>query len=163
MTPSPDNSAVELAEACLSALEQSGATLATAESLTSGLLAATLASVPGASAVLRGGLAAYATDVKTTVLGVDPSLLTRYGVISVECAEAMAVRARLLFRADWAVATTGVAGPEPQDGHAAGEVYVAVAGPAEALSSRQLALTGSRQQIRAVTMFEALTLLHGVI
>ncbi len=163
MTPARGGDLVDLAATCLSDLEAAGATLATAESLTAGLVASTLASVPGASTVLRGGVAAYATDVKVSVLGLDPTIVSRFGVISAECAEAMATRAGALFSADWAVSTTGVAGPDPQDGHPAGEVYVAVASPSGAVSSRRLDLAGSRQQIREATVFEVLALLHSLL
>jgi nicotinamide-nucleotide amidase len=127
--------------------------------LTCGLIAAALADVPGASAVLRGGLAAYATDVKTSVLGVDAALVETYGVISRQCAQAMADRAAALFRSDWAVASTGVAGPDSQEGHDVGTVYVAVVGPAAA-QSVALQLSGGRNSIRAATVDAALALLE---
>jgi nicotinamide-nucleotide amidase len=130
--------------------------------LTCGLIAARLADVPGASSVLRGGLAAYATDVKTGVLGVDADLVDRYGVISAQCAEAMAAQARSLFASDWAVASTGVAGPDPQDGHAVGTVYVAVAGPGVRESSRAR-LSGGRNEIRLATVDVALELLETTV
>ncbi|HEY7043596.1 MAG TPA: nicotinamide-nucleotide amidohydrolase family protein [Nocardioidaceae bacterium] len=149
----------EVAEACLRALHHRSATLATAESLTAGLVVSTLATIPGASDVLRGGLAAYATEVKVDVLGVDSEVIARVGVISAECAEQMALAARDLFRADWAVATTGVAGPDSQDGHPPGEVYVAVAGPENLVSSQRLMLTGDRQQIRSASVDGVLELL----
>jgi nicotinamide-nucleotide amidase len=153
---------VTSARHCLAELQSRGQTLATAESLTSGLIAATLAGVPGASAVLRGGLAAYATDVKTSVLGVDPALVDRYGVISRQCAEAMADRAVTLFGSDWAVASTGVAGPDSQEGHAVGTVFVAVAGPGVARSAA-LGLSGERNSIRAATVDAALALLESAL
>jgi nicotinamide-nucleotide amidase len=149
---------------CLHLLQSAGATLATAESLTAGLVASTLAEVPGASDVLRGGLVAYATDVKVSVLGVDARIVDRYGVVSAPCAEAMAVAARDLFGATWAVSTTGVAGPDRQDDKPPGTVFVAVAGPATggtspAVHVEQLALAGSRQQIRDGTVVALLDLL----
>ena len=147
------------AGACLDALRRRGATLATAESLTCGLVAAALASVPGASDVLRGGVAAYATDVKIGVLGVDAGLVARHGVVSAACAEAMASGARALLGADFAVSTTGVAGPGPSDGHPAGEVYVAVAGPHSAPVSRRLLLPGDRAAVRQASVAAALALL----
>jgi nicotinamide-nucleotide amidase len=150
------------AQHCLAELQTRGQTLATAESLTCGLIAATLAGVPGASAVLRGGLAAYATDVKTSVLGVDAALVDRYGVISRQCAEAMAARAATLFGSDWAVASTGVAGPDSQEDHAVGTVFVAVAGPGVARSAA-LALSGERNSIRAATVDAALALLEAAL
>jgi nicotinamide-nucleotide amidase len=143
---------------CLDVLRDRGQTLATAESLTAGLVCATVASVPGASDCLRGGIAAYATDVKTSVLGVDPGLIAAHGVVSAECAASMADRARALLGADWAVATTGVAGPTGQDGQPVGTVYVAVAGPAAAVV-RRLATDGTRGQIRRAAVDAALGLL----
>lgn len=149
----------ETAATCLRVLASRSATLATAESLTCGLVAASLAAAPGASTVLRGGLAAYATDVKIDVLGVDAGLIATQGVISASCVEQMAVRARGLLVADWAVSTTGVAGPDPQDGHPPGEVYVGVAGPHRRVASRALTLKGDREQIRQASAQAALTLL----
>ncbi len=151
-----------LAQACVSLLEQRRETVATAESLTAGLIAASLADVPGASSVLRGGLAAYSTDVKTTVLGVDSDVIARDGVVSRTCAEAMASRARMLFSSDWAIAATGVAGPTEQDGQPVGLVYIAVAAEGH-LRSEERQLRGVRQEIRARTVWEALTLLHAML
>lgn len=155
--------ALEQAAACLAALRRRGATLATAESLTCGLLSATLASVPGASDVLRGGVAAYATDVKTGVLGVDAGLVAAHGVVSAPCAQAMATAARTLLGADFAVSTTGVAGPGPSDGHPAGEVYVAVAAPDGEPVVRRLRLSGDRTAVREGTVSGALELLASVV
>ncbi len=106
-----------------------GATVATAESLTGGRLAAALTSVPGASACVVGGVVAYATAVKVAVLGVPADLVAEHGVVSGECAAAMARGSRDLLGTTYAMATTGVAGPDPQEGHPAGHVWVAVAGP----------------------------------
>lgn len=156
--PNPPVAAPSLAASCLRLLRGRGETLATAESLTAGLVAATLAAVPGASDVLRGGLAAYLTDVKTGVLGVAVDLVERHGVVSAECAAAMAVRGRTLFDATWAVATTGVAGPDRQEGHPVGMVFVGAAGP-DTVEVRRLDLTGDRQQIRAGAVIGALELL----
>jgi nicotinamide-nucleotide amidase len=151
-----------VAAACIDSLRSRGETVATAESLTAGLVCATLATVPGASDCLRGGLAAYATDIKSSVLGVDAALIERYGVVSAECAEAMARCARSLLAADWAVSTTGVAGPTEHDGRPVGTVFVAVAGPpgGEIRSAlRALSLPGGRQEVRRGAVDEALGLL----
>jgi nicotinamide-nucleotide amidase len=139
-------------------LEARGETLATAESLTAGLVSSTVADIPGASAVLRGGLAAYASDVKVEVLGVDRSLVEREGVVSRACAEAMAVAGNRLFGTDWTLATTGVAGPSEQEGHPVGTVYVAVAYGA-AVRSTALALDGDRAEVRRAAVAAAVTLL----
>jgi nicotinamide-nucleotide amidase len=157
-----DTGQFPVAAICLDVLRSRGETLATAESLTAGQVCATLATVPGASDTLRGGLAAYATDVKSSVLGVDAALIERHGVVSAECAEAMAWRGRDLFAADWAVATTGVAGPATQDGRPVGTVYVAVAGPrdgAVASAVRALSLPGDRAAVRQGAVDRALELL----
>jgi PncC family amidohydrolase len=144
--------------ATLRLLEERGETLATAESLTAGLVSATIADVPGASAVLRGGLAAYASDVKVDVLGVAPGIVQVHGVVSAECAEAMAAGANRLFGTDWAVSTTGVAGPTEQEGKPVGTVFVAVA-HRERVRSRELRLAGDRATIRGGATAAVLELL----
>src|SRR5215467_658332 len=113
----------------IDALAARDETLATAESLTGGLLAATIVDVPGASAVFRGGLVVYATDLKATLAGVPRDLLEARGPVDPDVAAALAAGARQRCRADWGVATTGVAGPTEQDSKPVGTAYVAVAGP----------------------------------
>ncbi|MFC8719960.1 CinA family protein [Kitasatospora sp. NPDC057198] len=142
----------------LAALRADGATLAVAESLTGGLLAAALVGVPGASAVFRGSVTAYATELKASVLGVDEGLLDVYGPVHPVVARQMAEGVRRLLGADWALATTGVAGPEPQGGQPVGTVHVALAGPTgtEALPLR---LSGGRDTIRHGAVDAALGLL----
>ncbi|WP_035856909.1 CinA family protein [Cryptosporangium arvum] len=142
----------------LAALRARGETLATAESLTGGLLAAHLVDVPGASRVFRGGVVAYATDLKATLVGVDQALLDRLGPVAAEVAAALAGGARRRCGADWGIGTTGVAGPDPQDGKPAGTVFVGVTGPSGAVT-RALRLTGDRAAIRAATVAEAVALL----
>lgn len=154
-----DAALAELAAACLGLLRGAGSTLATAESLTAGLVCATLAAVPGASDVLRGGVAAYASDVKVAVLRVDSTIVAGHGVISAACAAAMAAGARDLLGAGWAVATTGVAGPAQQEGKPVGTVFIAVAGPGVA-RVRELALTGCRDDVRRGSVRAALELLR---
>jgi nicotinamide-nucleotide amidase len=136
-----------------------GATLAVAESLTGGLVAAELTGVPGASRVLRGSVTAYATELKHRLLGVDAGLLSAEGAVHPEVARQMAEGVRRVLGADWGVATTGVAGPDPQDGQPVGTVFVAVAGPSGAEAAR-LALSGDRSSIRAASSREALALLE---
>jgi len=102
------------------ALADAGLTVATGESLTAGLLAARLADVPGASAVLHGGVVAYQNAVKTGLLGVPEDLLTRVGAVDADVARRMALGARAALGADVGVATTGVAGPEPHQGRPVG-------------------------------------------
>lgn len=157
-------SAEPLAGAVLAALTQRGWTVGTAESLTAGLVVAGLVDVPGASASVRGGIAAYATDVKASLLGVDPELLARVGAVDEEVARQMARGAREVLAVDVAIATTGVAGPDPQDGQPVGTVFVAVATPEREIVERML-LQGTRRQIRHATVTAALHLctrvLHG--
>lgn len=147
-----------LAGECVWQLQAAEQTVATAESLTAGLISSRLASIPGASNVLCGGLVAYATEIKTSVLGVPADLVERHGVVSAHCAEAMASRARVMFGCTWAVAATGVAGPAEQEGRPVGTVFVAVAGP-DVVRVQNLSLSGSRQEVRQETADAALRLL----
>ncbi|GAA0457328.1 competence protein [Paractinoplanes deccanensis] len=133
-------------------------TFATAESLTGGLVAATVVEIPGVSANYRGGLVVYATDLKHTLAGVSQELLDDRGAVDPEVALALARGVRERCSADWGVATTGVAGPEPQDGKPVGLVYVAVAGP-EGATVRELKLAGNRDAIRTESVTSALLLL----
>lgn len=139
-------------------LSELGQTMATAESLTGGLVAATVVDVPGSSKVLRGGLIVYATELKHSLAGVDADLLAAEGPVSAAVAVALARGARERCGADWGVATTGVAGPEPQDGVPVGTVFIAVSGP-EAEEVRGLELAGDRPEIRAAAVKAALSLL----
>jgi nicotinamide-nucleotide amidase len=134
-------------------------TVATAESLTGGLLCGALTDVPGASTVVRGAVVAYATDVKETVLGVGAGVLASPGgAVQGEVAAQMALGVCRVVGSDVGVATTGVAGPEPQDGQAVGTVFVAVAVEGTVEVS-QLRLDGTRSEIRAATVAKALALL----
>jgi nicotinamide-nucleotide amidase len=144
-------------------LSRRGATLAVAESLTGGLLAAEIVSVPGASAVFRGGIVAYDTAIKHSVLGVDAALLAERGAVDASVAQQMAERVRSVLAvegrgADYGLSTTGVAGPEPQDGQSPGTVFIALASSA-GITVRRLRLDGDRATIRALTVQAALALL----
>ncbi len=139
-------------------LAAGGALLATAESLTGGALSARIVDVPGASRVFLGGVTTYATPLKAAILGVDPEVLDSAGPVDPRVAIAMAEGVRALMGADFGLATTGVAGPGPQDGHPAGTVYIAIATPTMS-THRLLALSGTRAQIRARTADRALELL----
>jgi nicotinamide-nucleotide amidase len=151
--------AEQLAEMVHGMLAVGGSTVAVAESLTGGLLGAALTATPGASATFRGGVTAYATAVKTTLLGVDPQLLATHGAVHPEVARAMAGAARERLGATYGLATTGVAGPQAQDGHPVGTVYVGFAGP-EGHVVRELRLTGGRAEIRSHAVTAALALLR---
>jgi nicotinamide-nucleotide amidase len=141
-------------------LIERGETVAVAESLTGGLLAATLVMVPGVSEVLRGGLIVYATDLKHSLAGVDAELLAQRGPVDPEVAIALARGARERCIADWGLATTGVAGPGPQDGVAAGTVYVALASPNGQAEVLALQVPGDRSHVRQATVDAALGLLE---
>jgi nicotinamide-nucleotide amidase len=143
-------------------LVERGQTLATAESLTGGLVAAELVEVAGVSAVYRGGLVVYATDLKHDLAGVPEDLLAERGPVDADVALALARGARERCHADWGVATTGVAGPEPQDGVPVGKVFVAVAGP-DVAQVRELKLDGGRAAVREGSVTAALELLLDVL
>ena len=141
----------------VAALAAARRTVATAESLTGGLVCAALTDVPGASAVVRGSVVAYATELKAQVLGVGQELLARGGAVQADVARQMATGVCRVLGSDVGVATTGVAGPEPQDGRAVGTVFVAVALDHRVVV-RELALTGDRSSIRRDTVAHALDL-----
>jgi nicotinamide-nucleotide amidase len=150
-------------ELVLAACAERGLTLATAESCTGGLVAARLTSVPGASEVFRGGLVAYADDVKEAGLAVPEELLERYGAVSAQVAAAMAAGARERLRADVAVAVTGVAGPSggtPEK--PVGRVYLHAEGP-EGAAERELDLAGDRDAVRGRAAVAALHLVRTLL
>jgi len=143
-------------------LTSRGLTIAVAESLTGGLLVAELVAVPGASNVVRGGVVAYATDLKAGLLGVDAELLAASGPIHPDVARQMADGVRERLGADIGIATTGVAGPDPQDGHAPGEVWLGFA-IGDRVSAVGLALGGDRTAIRRDTVSESLSRLRALL
>jgi nicotinamide-nucleotide amidase len=140
------------------ALLRRGQTVATAESLTGGMVAATLTDIPGISSVYRGGFVVYATDLKNVLAGVPEGLLAERGPVDPDVARALAEGARERCEATWGLATTGVAGPDGQDGKPVGLVYIAVAGP-DGVTVRELDLAGSRRQIRTATVEAVLQLM----
>jgi nicotinamide-nucleotide amidase len=154
----PDGRAADL----VARLTDQHRTLAVAESLTGGQVSATLVGVPGASAVLRGAVVAYATVLKTELLGVDPDLLAARGAVDPEVARQMAVGVRERLGADLGLATTGVAGPTWQDGHPPGTVHVAVAS-ADGVTVRSLRLDGDRPQVRTAAVDAVLALTQDVL
>ncbi|MDX3577049.1 CinA family protein [Streptomyces sp. FL07-04A] len=147
-------------------LTATGGTLAVAESLTGGLVAAEITSVPGASRVFRGSVTAYATELKHRLLGVDAGLLAARGAVDAQVAAQMAAGVRKALGADWGLATTGVAGPDAQDGRPVGTVFVAVDGPsgpepgsAAGGKVEALRLNGDRAEIRRESVRSVLALL----
>ena len=139
--------------------------VATAESLTAGLLAATLAGVPGASEVLRGGLVTYTERTKILLAGVAPEILDEVGPVAAPTARALAVGARQRCEATWGVGLTGVAGPEPHGGHAVGTVFMGLAGPGEtdAIEVVELHLSGTRWDIRLAAVRESISRLRALV
>ncbi|MEW5811000.1 MAG: CinA family protein [Actinomycetota bacterium] len=137
-------------------------TVATVESLTAGLVAATLAGVAGASAVLRGGLITYTVETKIDLAGVAPELLADVGPVAEPTARAMAVGAQQRCGATWGLGLTGVAGPEPHGGHPVGTVFVGLAGPVDT-EVLALRLDGTRWQIRLAAAHAALSRLRVLV
>lgn len=146
-------------------LSDRGETIATAESLTGGLIGAMITAVSGASAVYRGGVISYATDLKATLAGVSPRTLREHGAVAAPTAVEMATGVAARCEATWGIAVTGVAGPDPQEGHPPGTVFVAVARPADVWGGaspdsdvclRELSLVGDRASIRQQTVEAAL-------
>ena len=154
----------KLAQELLDLAKSRGLTIAVAESLTGGRLAAALTGRPGASAVFRGSVTAYATELKASILGVDADLLARVGAVDGEVAAQMAAGVRRVCGSDLGIATTGVAGPDPQDGKEVGTVYIAVAGAAPVptgvtgANTVLLLLSGDRSTIQDGTVKAALEL-----
>ncbi len=141
-------------------LRSRGQTLAVAESCTGGLLAKTLTDIPGASAFFRGGIVTYATDTKTALLGVPADLIEWCGVASSSCAIEMARGAAKRFRADFALSTTGVAGPSGGTKLTpVGTVFIGLRTPAGMRSIRFCATGTTRDEIRAEAVGAALSFL----
>lgn len=132
-------------------------TIATAESLTAGMLSSVIAGVPGASAVLQGGIVAYNNTVKHRLLGVSADTLAARGAVDSETARQMATGVRKRLNADLGVATTGVAGPEPSEGKAVGIVFIALSTVDDTVA-KLLRFNGTRQHIREATVAASLQL-----
>ncbi|MFT3875052.1 MAG: CinA family protein [Propioniciclava sp.] len=154
----------EQAAKVITTLKDRTLTLAVAESLTGGLIGATLTSVPGSSAVFLGGVISYATRLKTDLLDIGAETIRQHTVVSEEVAIAMAAGLQQKTDADWVIAVTGVAGPDPQDGHAPGEVWVCVVGPRTPSVPfvphvQQFQFEGDREAVRAQTVDAAFGML----
>ncbi|GAB3926442.1 CinA family protein [Kribbella albertanoniae] len=143
-------------------LKARGETLATAESLTGGMVGAALTDVAGVSAVYRGGVVVYATDLKAKLAGVPQDLLDAVGPVHPDTAAALATGVRERLEATYGLATTGVASPDPQAGVEAGTVYVAAAGPGS-VQVRKLQLSGNRSAVRQGTVVAALELVATLV
>lgn len=141
-------------------------TLACAESFTGGLLAAQLIEPAGASSVFLGGIIAYSPQIKIRHLGVDPKLIAQHGTVHARVAAQMARGARSFFESDWALATTGVAGPEYHEGHRPGTLFVALAGRGVENDDPWVegsVIAGSRTSVRNAGVSLALSLARRVI
>ena len=159
MTNQPDRTSVLGAE-IVALLTTRGLRIAVAESLTGGLLVSELIRTPGASAVVNGGVVAYNTALKASVLGVDADLLARKGAVDPDVAAQMAAGVRVALAvhgvpADIGISTTGVAGPEPQDGAAVGTVYLGFA-IGDSVTTSAIRLSGDRESIRAAAVLASL-------
>lgn len=157
----PDATTSELARSLVTRLAERSLTLATCESLTGGGVCAALTGVPGSSRVVRGGLVTYASDLKVRLAGVDADWVREHGVINETTAVEMALGALRACGAMVAVSCTGVAGPDGQDGHQPGEVWLALAmegEPETSVLTRHLRVEGDRDAVRAATIDAALRL-----
>lgn len=135
-------------------------TLSVAESFTGGRIASQITSIPGASAYYRGGVLPYATDVKISVLGVPEELIRKHSVVSAEVAGSMAARVKQLLHTDFAIATTGNAGPTKGDSDAdIGQVYIAIATPDEVVATL-FNMGNHRERIVEKSVHKALEMLH---
>jgi len=175
--PRTTKTAHDLAAAVIRLLCAAHQTVGVAESLTAGLVMAELSAVPGASAAFRGGVVTYASPLKQTLLGVDAGLMAREGVVHPEVVEQMAAGARRATSvtaeaADgedapaattWGLGTTGVAGPDPQDGKPVGTVYIGIASPAGTKAWGPFKFPGAGERVRDATVLEALSRLRDAL
>ena len=171
-TPRSTETLPDIASEVIALLRAAGETVGVAESLTAGGVMAALTSVPGASAAFRGGVVSYATELKRTLLGVDAALIAREGVIHPDVAAQMAEGARRATSTHeedseeagtattWGIGTTGVAGPDQQDGKAVGTVYIGIASPQGSRAWGPFMFPGPRERVREATVVEALARLR---
>ncbi|KAK4221120.1 putative competence/damage-inducible protein CinA [Podospora fimiseda] len=157
---SSEETPTSLMKEILSLLSATQSTLSVAESLTGGLLAASITSVPGVSSIFRAGIISYATEIKQSHLCVNPDLIACHGVIHRDVAEQMATGVRKSTASDWGVGTTGVAGPSKQDGKDVGTVYVGVSYKDGRVWQKGFRFDGDRQEIREKTVLEGLRMLR---
>ena len=142
-------------------------TVATCESLTGGSIGSAITDVPGASAIYRGGIIAYHNKLKTALVGVDAALLKEEGVVSELVAVQMANGVQARCDSEWAIATTGVAGPTELEGQPVGAVWFAVVGPKVGMSPKPIyteykQFSGDRAEIREAAVQHALEMIMRV-
>ena len=147
----------ELASSLIKKLQEKNLTLAVAESLTGGLVAASLTEIPGASKVFKGSITAYSDEIKQNVLNVNKETITNFTSISEQVALEMAINVRTIMKSDIGISTTGVAGPEKSAGFAPGLVFVAIS-IGDHNMCQKLEITGDRSKIRNQTVHEILQL-----
>ena len=147
----------ELASSLIKKLEEKNLTIAVAESLTGGLVAASLTEIPGASKVFKGSITAYADEIKQNVLNVNKEIILKFTSISEQVALEMAINVRTIMKSDIGISTTGVAGPEKSAGFAPGLVFVAIS-IGDHNMCQKLEITGDRSKIRNQTVHEILQL-----
>jgi nicotinamide-nucleotide amidase len=151
-----------LAEIVIKSLKKSGRTLSVAESITGGGLGAALTSIPGASDVFLGGVIAYTDKSKLKILEVANSILRKESAVSEAAAKAMAESVRIKFKSDYAISTTGVAGPGKAYGQKAGTVWIGIASKKEVIAVA-LFLTGDRVAVRNATIESAFATFSRII
>lgn len=151
-----------IAAEILADLRSKGHTLAVAESLTGGALAKSVTDIPGSSKVFLGGVITYSIESKVALLGLVPDEIAEHGVVSSHVAEAMADSVRMKFSSTWSIATTGVAGPGPHGGVAAGEAWIALSGPRSLTLHLSLGDLG-RDEVRMSVVGSALELLSRIL
>jgi nicotinamide-nucleotide amidase len=147
----------ELASSLIKKLQEKNITIAVAESLTGGLVAAILTEIPGASKVFKGSITAYVDEIKQNVLKVNEDTITNFTSISEQVALEMAINVRTIMKSDIGISTTGVAGPEKSAGFAPGLVFVAIS-IGDHNMCQKLEITGDRSKIRNQTVQEILQL-----
>ncbi|KAK4112847.1 hypothetical protein N656DRAFT_779073 [Canariomyces notabilis] len=164
--PRTTETLLDVASDVVQLLRAAGETLGVAESLTAGGVMAAITSVPGASAAFRGGVVSYATPLKQELLGVSADLIAREGVIHGDVAAQMAEGARRVTTyggaatTTWGIGTTGVAGPDLQDGKPAGTVFIGISSPERSRAFGPFSFPGSRERVREATVLEALARLR---
>jgi PncC family amidohydrolase len=152
-----------LAKEMIMYLESQGRTISLAESCTGGLVSSYITSVPGASGVFKGGVVAYANEIKQSMLDVDPEILHMNGPVSRECAEAMAKGAALRFATDYALSVTGIAGPEGGSAEKpVGTVWFGLNTRGK-LSAVKTQFSGNRSDIRAAATQKGLELIAACV
>lgn len=142
-------------------LKAKNQSVAVAESLTGGGVGAALTAAAGASEVFLGGVIAYSSSVKESLLKVKKETIAEHGAVSEEVAVAMADGIRELMGSTWGVATTGVAGPGDADGVAAGTVWIAITGPVN--QSTQLEVEGEREVVRNASVSSAVSTFERIL